>query len=281
VTAGRHGPARDREAAPRLRPVDGDEVPPLRDRDARWTGALPADIDGALDAARKRIRTEQKALYAEGTRSLLVVVQGRDASGKDGAIRGVFAGVNPLGLETHSFGVPSEEERAHDYLWRVHRVVPARGMIGIWNRSHYEDVIVPRVRDTIDDGEARRRLRQIADFERMLREQGTTIVKFLVHVSRAEQRQRLVDRLAEDDKQWKFRAGDLDDRARWSEFTRVYRTILAHTSEKAAPWYVVPADDKPTRDLLVAEVVAATLERMDARYPAATPEVLALRETIA
>jgi PPK2 family polyphosphate:nucleotide phosphotransferase len=230
--------------------------------------------DQALEPLVERLAELQVALYAEAKRSLLVVVQGRDASGKDGLTRKVFGPLNSQGCVVTSFKQPSEYELARDYLWRVHQAVPPKGTIGIFNRSHYEDVLVVRVHGLIDKPTWRRRFRQINDFERMLTENGVTILKFFLHISRAEQRERLLARLHDPTKNWKFQVGDLAERKRWDLYSEAYEDALAETSTEWAPWYVVPADRKGTRDLLVAEVVVRTLEKMDPQFPKVDPEVL-------
>ena len=190
-----------------------------------------------------------------------------DAAGKDGVIRSVLTGINPAGLDVVSFGVPSEEELAHDYLWRIHRRLPERGRIGVFNRSHYEDVLVVRVKGIVPKHVWRRRYRQIREFERTLVEEGTTIVKLFLNVSKEEQRLRLQDRIDSPDERWKFRAGDLDDRALWDDFQLAFRDALRATSVDHAPWYVVPADRKWARNLAVARILRDALERLDPQYP--------------
>jgi len=207
---------------------------------------------------------------------LLVLLQGRDASGKDGTIRKVFTAVNPQGCTVASFKAPTELEQHHDFLWRVHAQVPHRGMIGIFNRSHYEDVLVPRVHGSITKKEWLARYDEINDFEKMLDHNGVVILKFMLHVSRDEQKRRLMERLADETKNWKFRLGDLEDRAKWDDFTKAYEGALKHTSTKWAPWYIVPADDKDVRDWLVARTIADALDKLDLRYPPADPAVLAI-----
>ena len=209
----------------------------------------------------------QKRLFAEGERALLVVLQATDAAGKDGVIREVLTGINPAGLDVESFGVPSEEELAHDYLWRIHRRLPERGRIGVFNRSHYEDVLVVRVKGIVPKHVWRRRYRQIREFERTLVEEGTTIVKLFLNVSKEEQRLRLQDRIDSPDERWKFRAGDLDDRARWDDFQLAFRDAIRATAVDHAPWYVVPADRKWARNLAVARILRDALERLDPQYP--------------
>jgi PPK2 family polyphosphate:nucleotide phosphotransferase len=209
----------------------------------------------------------QTRLFAEKSRALLVVLQAMDAGGKDGVIRTVMTGVNPAGVRVASFGVPSDEERDHDFLWRIHRQTPARGQIGVFTRSHYEDVLVVRVHELVPKAVWRRRYRQIREFERTLGEEGTTVVKLFLHISREEQRLRLQDRINSPDERWKFRKGDLDDRARWDDFMAAFRDALRATSTDTAPWYVVPADRKWVRNLAVAHVLRHHLEQLDPRYP--------------
>jgi PPK2 family polyphosphate:nucleotide phosphotransferase len=188
----------------------------------------------------------------------------------------VFTAVNPQGCTVSSFKVPTELEQRHDFLWRIHAQVPARGMIGIFNRSHYEDVIVPRVRGSITKNECAAPYDQINAFEEMLSENGTVILKFMLHISRDEQKRRLIERLTDETKNWKFRKGDLDDRAQWDDFTKAYEGALSHTSTEQAPWYIVPADDNDVRDWLVARTIADALEKLDLKYPPADPSVLNL-----
>ena len=234
----------------------------------------------------ERIVQQQVALYAEGKQALLVVLQGRDAAGKDGLTRKVFGPVNSQGCVVSNFKRPTEYELARDYLWRVHQVVPPKGTIGIFNRSHYEDVLVVRVHDLVPKAVWSKRYGQINDFERMLAESGVTILKFFLHISREEQKDRLLERLHDPLKNWKFQVGDLAERKRWDDYTEAYEDVLAKTSTEWAPWYLVPADRKKTRDLLVAQVVAETLDRMAPAFPAVDPEVLKIarqweRETTA
>lgn len=215
----------------------------------------------------ERIDILQQRLYAEGTRSLLLVVQAMDAAGKDGTIRNILSGLNPAGISVASFKAPGGRETQHDYLWRVHEVTPAKGMIGIFNRSHYEDVLVVRVRNFAPPSVWRKRFGHINDFERLLSDEGTRVVKVFLNVSKAEQAERFQERLDDPEKRWKFRAGDLDDRALWPKFMQAYEDVLAKTSTAIAPWYVVPADRNWVRNLIVAKIVLATLEDMDPKLP--------------
>ena len=253
----------------KLEPVTSKHDIRLRDADARARGKVKSG-DELKDATREeteRISDLQRVLYADARYAVLIVLQGRDASGKDGTIRKVFSAVNPQGCNVASFKAPTELERSHDYLWRVHARVPARGMIGIFNRSHYEEIIVPRVHDLVPKKVWSARYEQINDFERMLTDNGVVILKFFLHVSRAEQKRRFIERLTDKTKQWKFREEDLDDRRQWDAFTKAYRGILTHTSTKWAPWYIVPADDNDVRDWLISRTIADALEDLDLRYP--------------
>jgi PPK2 family polyphosphate:nucleotide phosphotransferase len=262
----------------RLRPVTPRHKVSLQDRDARPPKGAPSgdELKDKTGEERERIRDSQRVLYADGRFGLLVVLQGLDTSGKDGTIRNVFEGVNPQGLEVTSFKSPSETEKQHDYLWRIHQRVPARGMIGIFNRSHYEDVIVPRVRGSMTKSGSTARFREINDFERTLTDNGIEILKFFLHISRKEQKERLEKRLTNPEKNWKFRAGDLAERAQWTDYMAAYRDLLRGCSTKWAPWYVVPADSKKLRNWLIARTIADKLAALKLRYPRASAEVRAL-----
>jgi PPK2 family polyphosphate:nucleotide phosphotransferase len=220
-----------------------------------------------------RISELQARLAAEAERSVLVVLQGMDASGKDGAIRQVFTGVNPQGVQVTSYKPPTDDELAHDYLWRVHCRLPPRGHIGIGNRSHYEDVIAVRVRKLVPEHVWRRRYRHIREFERMLVDEGTAIVKVFLHIGFDEQRRRLQDRLDEPQKHWKFRRSDLDDRKLWPEYEAAYTEAIHETSTEWAPWYVVPGDRKWARNVAICSLLIKVLEEMDPRYPPPEPDL--------
>ena len=226
------------------------------------------------DAARAQTVTDavaidalQDRLYGEGRRALLVILQGMDSSGKDGTIRKVFSATGPLGVAVTAFARPSALEQAHDFLWRVHQACPRRGTIGIFNRSHYEDVLVARVRALAEPAVIERRYDQINAFERVLTDSGTRILKFMLHISREEQAERLQERLDLPEKRWKFDPGDLEDRKVWDDFMEAYEAALGRCSTAHAPWYVVPADRKWVRNAAIAAIVRATLEEMDPRYP--------------
>lgn len=209
----------------------------------------------------------QNVLYAEHKHKILIVLQAMDTGGKDGVIRKVFSGVNPQGVRIASFKAPTAEELDHDYLWRVHQEMPGKGEIVVFNRSHYEDVLITRVHGWIDDRTAKRRFRQINDFEAMLVEEGTIILKFFLHISKDEQKRRLQERLDDESRTWKFNLGDLEERKKWAEYQGAYQDVLNATSSPHAPWYVVPADRKWVRDLYVSSVLVRALEQLEMRYP--------------
>jgi PPK2 family polyphosphate:nucleotide phosphotransferase len=209
----------------------------------------------------------QTRLYAEGQRSVLFVLQAMDAGGKDGTIRKVFTGLNPAGVKVTSFKVPAGAEAEHDYLWRIHAAVPAKGSIAVFNRSHYEDVLVVRVRKLVRAERWRRRYQHIREFEQMLTDEGTSVLKVYLHISPEEQARRIQDRIDSPDEQWKFRAADLEERKFWPEYRAAYEDAIAETSTDHSPWYVVPADRKWVRNLVVARLLLDTLATIDPRYP--------------
>lgn len=263
-----------------LQPVNSRTPLRLANSDAKPPRGAPrrrGELQAALAEQCDRLRELQRLLFADGRRALLIVLQGRDASGKDGAIRHLFDAVDPQGCEVTGFKAPTEPELSHDYLWRVHQRVPARGMIGIFNRSHYEDVLAARVRKYALRSAWSLRYRQINEFERMLSENGVVIRKFFLHVSHDEQKARLRERLKDPTKNWKFRAGDLDDRALWDAYTAAYRDALRRCSSSWAPWFVVPADDKRVRNWLIGHVIIDTLAKLPLRYPRASAAVRSLR----
>lgn len=240
-------------------------------------------LDGNEAAQREQLDTLaieldrlQNLLHAEGRRKLLLVLQGLDTSGKDGTIRWVFARTSPLGVKVTAFKAPTENESAHDFLWRCHAVVPRAGEITVWNRSHYEDVLVPVVGGSIDRDETRRRYARINDFERLLTETGTVVVKCMLHISKDEQRLRLQARVDDLDKQWKFSLGDLEVRKQWDAYQAAYEKALVATSTDDAPWHVIPADNKHHRNLMIAKLLVKTLKGMKLRVPAADPALKGL-----
>ncbi len=218
----------------------------------------------------------QQRLAAQRTHSLLVVLQALDACGKDGTIRAVFGALNPAGVKVHSFKAPVGNEVEHDFLWRMHNVVPARGEIAVWNRSHYEDVLVVRVKQLVAKEKWERRYRHIREFERLLVEEGTRIVKININVSFVEQGLRLQDRIDDPKERWKFRIGDLDDRKLWPEFMKAYDDAIAETSTEHAPWYVVPGNRKWVRNLAVAKILLHELRQLDPQLPPDDPAIVGL-----
>lgn len=215
----------------------------------------------------------QERLWAEDRQALLLVLQGMDTAGKDGTIRRVTTGVNPQGIRVEGFKAPSSNELDRDYLWRLHRVTPRRGEIGIFNRSQYEDVVTTQVLGIVDADHAARRMRHVVEWERMLVEEGTRVVKVWLHISKEEQRERLQARLDRPDKRWKFDPGDLDTRTRWDDYQRLYDEAIGATSTEHAPWYVVPGDRKWVRDVAVAQLLVGTLTEMDPQVPPPSPDL--------
>ncbi len=236
----------------------------------------PRDTRGTGDeAGREFVRTnvdrlaeQTELLWAGGQRSLLIVLQGMDTSGKDGTIRHVMSGIDPTVCRVESFKRPTDEELAHDFLWRVHARTPRRGQIVVFNRSHYEDVLVARVRELVPESVWRTRYERINEFERMLADSGTVIVKFFLHISKSEQKERLASRLRDPSKNWKFEPGDLEERKRWDDYQEAYEAAIERCSTEWAPWYIVPSDRKWFRNLVVSAVISETLEKLEMRWPA-------------
>lgn len=233
------------------------------------------DAAPRLLALRQRVFELQERLYAEHHRSLLLVFQALDTGGKDGAIGNLLTGVNPAGISIASFKVPSAEELSHDFLWRIHAQTPKRGYIGVFNRSHYEDVLITRVHGIIDDQTVSQRFEDINNFESLLTRNGTRILKFFLHISKKEQAIRLQARLNDPAKNWKFDPNDLKERAHWDDYQAAYQDALRHCSPAHAPWFVIPANQKWARDLAIAEIVVAALEDMNPQPPKPTFDVSA------
>ena len=234
------------------------------------------DGEKAIDAIIRKLDPLQELLYAEHKHKVLLVLQGMDGSGKDGTIRRVFEGVDPQGVRVAHFGRPSAEELDHDYLWRVHKQVPEKGEIVIFNRSHYESVLVERVHELVPESVWSGRYQQIVDFERMLNDEGTIILKFFLHIDKKEQAKRFQDRLDDPTKHWKFSYLDYNERALWKEYMRAYEDALEKTSTDYAPWYVVPSNHPWFRDLVVSEAVVEALDALGMRYPKLDPAKAAL-----
>jgi PPK2 family polyphosphate:nucleotide phosphotransferase len=246
----------------------------MKDFDPAATPFSSGDKDrdkAAVEAFSTELDELQNLFYADRRHKLLVILQGTDTSGKDGTLRGVFGRISPLGVHTVGWKAPTEDERAHDYLWRIHQRVPAAGEVVIFNRSHYEDVLVPPVNGWITPKQTAERYQHINDFERMLVETGTVVLKFMLHISFEEQRERLQERIDDPTKRWKFSAGDLDVRKQWKQYQRAYADLLNATSTPWAPWTVVPSNSKTHRNLMIATIVRATLQQMDLRFPAGDP----------
>ena len=257
-----------------MKPADTRIAPDTRVKLSKWDpddtdiiGKDKSDARDELESYRSHLETLQELLYAEGKNKLLIVLQAMDTAGKDSTIRHVFQGVDPLGVRVASFKAPTPYELARDYLWRVHHHVPGKGEIAIFNRSHYEDVLITRVNGWIDAAECKRRYRQINDFECMLAETGTTILKFYLHISKDEQKKRLEERRDTPEKQWKFHPGDLDVRKQWDDYMEAYEAALSATSTKHAPWHVIPANNKLARNLMISELLIDALEGLKMRYP--------------
>ncbi len=225
------------------------------------------DAEAELQELTDELDSLQERLYAESKRAVLFVIQAMDTGGKDGTIRKVFGNINPQGCRVTSFKAPTSTELAHDYLWRVHAALPRRGEIGIFNRSHYEDVLVVRVHNFVPQEVWEKRYDQINAFEKMLCEEGTTIVKFFLHISKDEQKKRLEERIATPDKRWKFNPADLKERVLWDEYQNAFQEVLNRTSTEYAPWYVIPANRKWYRNIMVARIAHETLKGLDPKYP--------------
>ncbi len=233
----------------------------------------------AVEALAIELDTLQNLFYADKRYKLLVILQGTDTSGKDGTLRGVFSRISPLGVHTVGWKAPTEDERAHDYLWRIHQKMPVAGEMMIFNRSHYEDVLVPPVNGWITQAQTAQRYQHINDFERLLSETGTVILKFMLHISFDEQRERLQERIDDETKHWKFSMGDLDARKQWKPYQQAYEDLLNATSTPWAPWTVVPANSKTHRNLMVATAVRHALQKLDLRYPPSDPALAGLKVT--
>jgi PPK2 family polyphosphate:nucleotide phosphotransferase len=251
----------------RYRVLPGEEID-LSDLDPADTAAYEQhEAEEELAGLVEQIAELQDRLYAEEERSVLVVLQGIDAAGKDSTVKHVFSGTNPQGVRVYSFKEPSNEEAAHDFLWRYHQHTPGRGMIHVFNRSHYEDVLVVRVKQLVEEELWRSRYESINDFERVLAREGTTIVKFFLHISKDAQLERFRERLEREDKHYKFSANDVRERRHWDDYQEAYQDALRATSTEWAPWYAIPSDHKWFRKLAVARIVASTLHQLDPKWP--------------
>ena len=232
--------------------------------------------DATIELTRQ-IAVCQDMMYAQRKHKLLLVLQGMDTSGKDGTVRALFGEINPMGLRGVRFMAPSHQELAHDYLWRVHSQVPEKGEIAIFNRSHYEDVLITRVQDMIDEKECKRRYAHIRDFERMLAETGTVIVKIFLHISKDEQRKRLQARIDDPEKQWKFDHNDVVQREKWDQYLDAYERAIEATDADHAPWFIIPADSKVHRNLLVSSVLLEVMQSLKMAYPEPDPQLTGMK----
>ncbi len=242
-----------------------------------FSGGDKVGDKAAVELLAQELDALQDLFYADRRFKLLVVLQGTDTSGKDGTLRGVFGRMSALGVHTVAWKAPTEDERAHDYLWRIHSQVPAFGELMVFNRSHYEDVLVPVVSGWITPEQTRQRYAHINDFERMLTETGTVVLKFLLHISKEEQRARLQERLDDPTKHWKFSLGDLEVRKQWEQYQQAYSDAIAATGTAWAPWTIVPSDSKTHRNLMIAKAVKKTLEGLKLRYPPRIPALEKIR----
>ncbi|HNT53139.1 MAG TPA: polyphosphate kinase 2 family protein [Anaerolineaceae bacterium] len=252
-----------------------------------WDAAETSQFKGSKEDAQPRFEKLarelgelQEVLFAEGKHKILIVFQAMDTGGKDGTVRAVFGQVNPQGVRVANFKTPTTIELAHDYLWRVHQQVPGKGELVIFNRSHYEDVLVVRVHNLVPDDVWKRRYDQINAFEQLLAEEGTTIIKFYLHIDRDEQRERLLERIDVPEKRWKFNPGDLEERQLWTDYMKAYEAVLERTSTPWAPWYIVPANRNWYRNLVVADVLVDTLSALKMAYPQPQEDITRYRSQL-
>ncbi len=247
----------------------------LRKIDTDDKGKFKDKVEGEA-AARKNLNELhelQEVLYAQSKHAILIVLQAMDAAGKDGTIDHIFSGMNPQGCQVTSFKVPTPLEKSHDFLWRIHEAVPAKGMIGIFNRSHYESVLVERVRSFAPKEMWKARYEHINNFEKMLADEGTTIVKFFLHISKEEQAERMQARLDDPTKNWKFNPGDLEERKLWDDYQEAYEDAISKCSTESAPWYVIPADKKWYRNYVISDILTRLLKSLDLKYPDPIPDI--------
>jgi PPK2 family polyphosphate:nucleotide phosphotransferase len=241
--------------------------------DRSWLLEDGKNLKKELKMLRRKLIRLQQLLYAENRHKVLIVLQAMDSGGKDGTIRSIFKGVNPQGVKVANFKVPTPIELAHDYLWRVHSRTPATGEIVIFNRSHYEDVLVVRVRELAPEKVWKRRFQHIKEFERLLTDEGTTILKFFLNISKTEQKQRFLERISNATKNWKFNPGDLDERQYWDGYMDAYQDAIRRTSTSYAPWYIIPADDKPYRNFVIGQIIVEKLEKLKMKFPQPIEEI--------
>lgn len=261
----------------KVREEDADDKPLRSGDNGDSKSEIKQDERELTEQQTDQIAVLQEMLYAQRKHKVLLVLQGMDTAGKDGTIRALFSRINPMGLNAVGFKAPTDAELAHDFLWRIHPYVPGWGEITIFNRSHYEDVLITVVQGIIDEKECKRRYQQILDFERMLAEAGTLIVKVFLHISKEEQRQRLQERLDDPDKQWKFDPNDLVQRKKWDDYQHAYQRAIAATDADHAPWYVIPANSKTHRNLLISTLLLEVLQDLNLSFPKADPALSKLK----
>ncbi|WLI89021.1 polyphosphate kinase 2 family protein [Massilia sp. R2A-15] len=261
----------------KVREEDADDKPLRSGDNGDSKSEIKQDERELTEQQTDQIAVLQEMLYAQRKHKVLLVLQGMDTAGKDGTIRALFSRINPMGLNAVGFKAPTDAELAHDFLWRIHPYVPGWGEITIFNRSHYEDVLITVVQGIIDEKECKRRYQQILDFERMLAESGTLIVKVFLHISKEEQRQRLQERLDDPDKQWKFDPNDLVQRKKWDDYQHAYQRAIAATDADHAPWYVIPANSKTHRNLLISTLLLEVLQDLNLSFPKADPALSKLK----
>ncbi len=249
---------------------------PERIPDYTGTFQKKGETKKPLKKLNKRMLKLQELLYAESKHALLIILQGMDTCGKDGTIRKVMAGINVQGCEVVNFKVPSPDEISRDFLWRAHKAVPKKGMIGIFNRSHYEDVLVVRVHDLVDESVWKQRYQQINDFEKMLVENGTVVLKFFLHISKDEQKERLESRINDPTKHWKITEADIRERSYWDDYMQAYESVLQKCTTEWAPWYIIPANKKWYRNIVITERIVETLEKLDMNFPKPNSDVSTL-----
>lgn len=248
--------------------------------DTSWWKENKAAAKKELKKLRKKLIHLQQLLYAENKHRLLIILQAMDAGGKDGTIRSIFKGVNPQGVKVANFKVPTPIELSHDYLWRVHAQTPKTGEIVIFNRSHYEDVLVVRVKELVSKKVWERRYRHIVEFEKLLSDEGTTILKFYLNISKDEQKARFLERIEETEKQWKFNPGDINERQYWDDYMSAFEDAIKKTNIKSAPWFVIPANRNWYRDLVIAKIIVGCLEGFRMEYPAPTENIESYKEIL-
>ncbi len=257
----------------KIKPNEKLELDSYDPNNSSWLPEGTKNLKAELKRLRRKLIRLQQLLYAQNKHKVLIVLQAMDSGGKDGTIRSIFKGVNPQGVKVANFKVPTPIELAHDYLWRVHSRTPAIGEIVIFNRSHYEDVLVVRVRELVPEKVWKRRYQHINNFEKLLSDEGTTILKFFLHISKGEQKKRFMERINNASKNWKFNPGDIDERQLWNEYMLAYQDAIRRTSTAYAPWYIIPADDKPYRNFVIGKIIVQTLEKLKMNFPEPIDEI--------